>query len=59
VKKAYATGASNVLVEDLREDVGQTKVGAIDLNKPRMRRVADAVLALASSPQGWRRRSGP
>jgi hypothetical protein len=32
--------------------VGQTKVGAIDLNKPRMRRVADAVLALSSSPTG-------
>jgi hypothetical protein len=30
--------------------VGQTKVGGIDLNKPRMRRVANAVLALASSP---------
>ena len=33
--------------------VGQTKVGGIDLNKPRMRRVADAVLALASSPTGF------
>ena len=33
--------------------VGQTKVGGIDLNKPRMRRVADAVLALSSSPTGF------
>jgi len=33
--------------------VGQTKVGGIDLNKPRMRRVADALLALASSPTGF------
>jgi hypothetical protein len=33
--------------------VGQTKVGGIDLNKPRMRRVAHAVLALASSPAGF------
>jgi hypothetical protein len=33
--------------------VGQTKVGGIDLNKPRMRRVADAVLALSSSPIGF------
>jgi hypothetical protein len=32
---------------------GQTKVGGIDLNKPRMRRVADAVLALSSSPMGF------
>jgi hypothetical protein len=33
--------------------VGQTKVGGIDLNKPRMRRVAYAVLALSSSPTGF------
>ena len=33
--------------------VGQTKVGGIDLNKPRMRRVADAVGALSSSPMGF------
>jgi hypothetical protein len=32
---------------------GQTKVGGIDLNSPRMRRVADAVLALSSSPVGF------
>jgi hypothetical protein len=33
--------------------VGQTKVGGIDLNKPRMRRVADALLALSTSPTGF------
>jgi len=33
--------------------VGQTKVGGIDLNQPRMRRVAHAVLALSSSPTGF------
>ena len=33
--------------------MGQTKVGGIDLNKPRMRRVAEAVLALSSSPMGF------
>lgn len=30
--------------------VGQTKVGGIDINKPRMRRVAEAVLALSTAP---------
>ena len=30
--------------------VGQTKVGGIDFNKPRMRRVAEAVLALSTAP---------
>jgi hypothetical protein len=33
--------------------VGQTKVGGIDLNKPRMRRAANAVLALSSLPQDF------
>jgi hypothetical protein len=33
--------------------IGRTKVGGIDLNKPRMRRVADAVLALSASPAGF------
>ncbi len=33
--------------------IGQTKVGGIDLNKPRMRRVAEAVLALSASPTGF------
>ena len=33
--------------------IGQTKVGGIDLNKPRMRRVAEAVLALSASPAGF------
>ncbi len=33
--------------------VGQTRVGGIDLNKPRLRRVAAAVLALSTSPVGF------
>jgi hypothetical protein len=33
--------------------IGQTRVGGIDLNKPRMRRVAQAVLALSASPGGF------
>ena len=33
--------------------IGQTKVGGIDLNRPRMRRVAEAVLALSASPAGF------
>jgi hypothetical protein len=30
--------------------IGKTKVGGIDLNKPRMRAVAEAVIALSASP---------
>lgn len=37
----------------LPAQVGQTKVGGIDLNKPRMRRVAEAALALSTSPAGF------
>jgi hypothetical protein len=37
----------------LPSHVGHTKVGGIDLNKPRMRWVADAVLALAITPRGF------
>lgn len=37
----------------LPAQLGQTKVGGIDLNKPRMRRVAEAVLALSPSPAGF------
>jgi hypothetical protein len=37
----------------LPAQLGQTKVGGIDLNKPRMRRVAEAVLALSASPVGF------
>lgn len=37
----------------LPSQVGHTKVGGIDLNKPRMRWVADAVLALAIMPRGF------
>ena len=33
--------------------VGQTRVGGIDLNQPRMRRVAEAVLALSTAPTGF------
>ena len=33
--------------------VGQTKVGGIDFNKSRMRRVAEAVLALSTAPTGF------
>ncbi len=33
--------------------VGKTKVGGIDFNKPRLRCLADAVLALSSSPGGF------
>jgi len=33
--------------------VGKTKVGGIDLNKPRMQRVVQAVIALAASPDGF------
>jgi hypothetical protein len=33
--------------------IGQTKVGGIDLNKPRIRGVAEAVLALSASPAGF------
>ena len=37
----------------LPSQLGHTKVGGIDLNKPRMRWVAEAVLALATSPRGF------
>jgi hypothetical protein len=33
--------------------VGKTKVGGIDFNKPRMRWVSEAVLALSPSPDGF------
>jgi hypothetical protein len=33
--------------------VGKTKVGGIDLNKPRMRWVVEAVIALSPSPHGF------
>jgi hypothetical protein len=33
--------------------VGKTKVGGIDLNKPRMRQVAEALIALSASPHGF------
>lgn len=34
--------------------VGQTRVGGVDVNKPRMRAVIEAVLGLAAAPQGFR-----
>ena len=37
----------------LPTQVGRTKVGGIDFNQPRMRRVAEAVLALSTSPEGF------
>ena len=46
---------SDETLEKLPEpaQIGQTRVGGIDLNKPRMRRVAEAVLALSASPAGF------
>jgi hypothetical protein len=45
---------SDDMLEKLPEpaQIGQTRVGGIDLNKLRMRRVAQAVLALSASPTG-------
>jgi len=44
-----------LLIEQLPvpSQVGKTTVGEIDFNKPRMRRVAPAVLALAPAPGGF------
>jgi hypothetical protein len=46
---------SDETLEQLPEpaQIGQTRVGGIDLNKPRMRRAAEAVLALSASPAGF------
>jgi hypothetical protein len=46
---------SDETLEKLPEpaQIGQTRVGGIDLNKLRMRRVAEAVLALSASPAGF------
>ena len=46
---------SDETLENLAQSakIGQTKVGGIDLNKPRMRLAAQAVLALSASPQGF------
>ena len=45
---------SDDMLEKLPEpaQIGHTRVGGIDLNKLRMRRVAEAVLALSASPAG-------
>src|SRR5271165_1175593 len=37
----------------LASRVGKSTVGGIDLNKPRLRRVAQAVVALSASPEGF------
>lgn len=37
----------------LASQVGKTKVGGVDFNRPRMRAVAHAVIALATSPKGF------
>jgi hypothetical protein len=34
--------------------IGQTRVGGVDLTKPRMRAVLEAVMALAAAPRGFR-----
>ena len=34
--------------------VGQTRVGGVDINQPRMRAVLEAVIGLAAAPQGFR-----
>ena len=46
---------SDETLEKLPEpaQIGQTRVGGIDLNKLRMRRAAEAVLALSASPAGF------
>lgn len=46
---------SDQALEKLPEpaQIGRTRVGGIDLNKPRMRRIAEAVLALSASPTGF------
>jgi hypothetical protein len=46
---------SDELLETLPQpaQIGQTRVGGIDLNKPRMRQVAEAVLALSAAPTGF------
>jgi hypothetical protein len=52
---------SDDMLEKLPEpaQIGQTRVGGIDLNKLRMRRVAEAVLALSASPAGLTASSWP
>jgi len=46
---------SDDMLENLPQpaEVGRTRVGGIDLNQPRMRHVAEAVLALSTSPAGF------
>jgi hypothetical protein len=51
----HACFVSDETLEKLPQpgQVGQTRVGGIDLNKPRMLRTAEAVLALSASPVGF------
>ena len=46
---------SDATLEKLPEAarIGHTRVGGVDLNKPRMRRTAEALLALSASPAGF------
>ena len=46
---------SDETLEKLPEpaQIGHTRVGGIDLNKPRMRRMTEAVLALSALPAGF------
>jgi len=50
-----ASFVADDLLERLPEpsQVGNTKVGGMDINKPRMRRLMGAALALSSLPQGF------
>lgn len=58
---AVARFLSDDLLEQLPEPtrVGEKKVGGIDLNKSRMGRVGEAVLASSGSPAGLRLRNWP
>jgi hypothetical protein len=50
----HATVAADTLEQlSTPSQVGKTRVGGLDLNKPRMRAVLAAVLALAPAPQGF------
>jgi hypothetical protein len=46
-------GGETIDTLPLPSQVGHTTIAGIDLNKPRMRHVAEAVLALATAPRGF------
>lgn len=50
-----ASYISDTWLEDLptASNVGRTRVGGIDINKPRMRAVMEGVIGLAATPQGF------